>query len=566
MFCFSISVTGITAASLSVDGYYRGVPVDERGYFSFHLPYCPGEVVIRARAEGYVSTLKVVDIPYDTLGIVDNVQIVLFKLADPIAVKVGEENILETSGAARIIIPAGTTFLDGNGNAFGDNVNAILNFIDPSEDNFDDSPGRFVTDRGEELMSFGVLNLRFANDAGDSLTPQGNIRIALASDEPGYILWLLNSKGQWMKKRSRPIFNADQAVRRLSRNKRQAGITDLGGFGNDDIGRWINIDKVPRDATKCYVKTRVFDDISFTSEVVDNGVDQYQPKFLLKIGNAAPFQGLNLYRPPTFSPGQTCYEVRCGTPPTIQGFVSVMTQETIGNGQSVPFPAIPVQLGNTALPNSLDTKLGSLNYEVNPAETEAKLDFISSPDGPLYEDKTICEDSALSDNALWFARRKPVFTDTDFGSDVCYARITIYQRGYNSSDELLDQLQATSVWGNDPYYYADYIAHSSDFVNKPQRDFACVRYRCSEPSDLTSVYLDTFSTNENVTCYASNFTPPVLDPATPVHGYYSGIDEGTVREECLADSDSEKTAGYVSCYIQQGGPDGSDNNSTRPAR
>ena len=522
--------------------------------------------MIRARAEGYVSTLKVVDIPYDTQGTVDNLQIVLFKLADPIAVVLGEENILETSGAARIIIPAGTTFLDGNGNAVGDNVNAILNFIDPSEGNFDDSPGRFVTDRGEELMSFGVLNLRFADDAGDSLTPQGNIRIALASNEPGYILWLLNSKGQWMKKRSRPVFSADEAVGRLSRNKRQAGITDLGGFGNDDIGRWINIDKVPRDATKCYVKTRVFDDISFTSEVVDNGVDQYQPKFLLKIGNAAPFQGLNLYRPPTFSPGQTCYEVRCGTPPTIQGFVSVMTQETIGNGQSVPFPAIPVQLGHAALPNSLDTKLGSLNYEVNPAETEAKLDLISSPDGPLYEDKAICEDSAITDNALWFARRKPVFTDTDFGSDVCYARINIYQRGYNSSDELLDQLQATSVWGNDPYYYADYIAHNSDFVNTPPHDFACVRYRCSEPSDLTSVYLDTFSTNENVTCYASNFAPPVLDPATPVHGYYSGIDEGTVREECLADSDPEKTAGYVSCYIQQGGPDGSDNNSTRPAR
>ena len=540
---------GITAASLSVDGYYRGVPVDERGYFSFHLPYCPGEVVIRARAKGYVYTLKVVDIPYDTLGNLSNVQIVLFRLADPIAVKVGAENILETSGAARIIIPAGTTFLDGKGNEVRDNVNAILNFIDPSEDNFDDSPGRFVTDRGEELLSFGVFNLRFANDVGDPLTPQGDIRIALASDEPGYILWLLNNEGQWVKKISRPVFSADQAIGGLSsRNKRQAGSNDLGGFGTADIGQWINIDKVPEDAKLCYVKTRVFDDISFTSEVVNNGVDQYTPKFLLKIGNAAPFQGLNLYKPPTFSPGLTCYEVRCGKPPTIQGFVSVMTQETIGNGQSVPFPAIPVQLGHAALPSSLDTKLGNLNYEVNPAETQAKLDFILSPDGPLYEDKTVCEDSALSDNALWFARRKPVFTDTDFGRDVCYARITIYHKqGYNSLDELLDQLQATSVWGNDPYYYADFIAHNSEFVKTPQRDFACMRYRCSEPSDLTNVYLDTFSTNENVTCYASNFTPPVYDPATPVNGYYGGIDDGTVREECLAEKNADKTAGYVIC-------------------
>ena len=541
-------MSGIGSAYLSVDGYYRGVPVDVNGYFNFHLPFCPGEVVIRARAEGYVSTLKVLDIHSDTLRTIENVQVVLFKLADPVPVVVGKENVLETSGAARIIIPAGTIFLDENGNEVGDNVNAILNFIDPSEDNFDDSPGRFVTDRDEELMSFGVLNLRFKNDVGDSLTPKGNIRIALAdSEEPGYKLWLLNSNGKWMKKRSISVIGATQALGRLqSRNKRQAGITDLGRFGKDDIGRWINIDKVPRGARRCYIKTRVFDDISFASVVVNNGVDLYRPKFLLKIGNGAPFQGLNLYRSPTYS-GQTCYEVRCGTPPNIQGYVSVLTQETLGNGQSVSFPAIPIQQGHPSLPSSLDTELGSLNYEVNTAETEAKLGFEVSTNGPLYQDKRTCE---KSDNALWFARRKPVFTNTDFGSDVCYARIIIYQRGYNGPNELLDQLLATSVWGNSPYYYAEFIAHNSEFVYTPQRDFACVRYRCSEPSDLTKVLLDTFVTNEDVTCYASEFTPPVLDPSSPVHGYYGGIDEGTVKEKCLADRDPEKTAGYVSCYIR----------------
>ena len=499
---------------MSVEGFYRGVPVDERGYFNFHLPFCPGQIVIRARAEGYVSTLKVVDIPSETLGIVENIQVVLFKLADPVPVVIGEENILTTSGAARIIIPGGTTFLDQNGNEVGGNVNAILNFIDPSNDNFDDSPGRFVTDGGDELMSFGVLNLRFKNDVGDSLTPNGDIRIALAdSSEPGYKLWLLNSDGQWIEKissanpvliggsqlagRSQSIGGRSQSIGRsrstggsVSRGKRQTSITDLGNFGTDDIGQWINIDKVP-GASSCFIKTRVFDDISFTSEVVDNGVDQYTPKFLLKIGLSAPFQGLNLYRPPTFSPGQTCFEVRCGTPPNIHGIVSVMTQETLGNGQSVPFPAIPIQLGHPALPSSVNIELGSLNYEVNTAETEAKLDFESSPNGPLYEDETTCENSALSDNALWFARREPVFTNTDFGSDVCYARVVIYQKQGTTgpSDALLDQLLATSVWGNGPYYYADFIAHESEFVYTPQRDFACIRYRCSEPSDMGRYFI-----------------------------------------------------------------------------
>ena len=251
----SFSVSGIGSASLSVDGYYRGVPVDERGYFSFIIPFCPRQIVIRSSAEGYVSTLKVLDIPADALEIVENVQVVLFKLADPITVVVGEENILETSGEARIVIPAGTTFLDGNGNEVGGNVNAILNFIDPSNDNFDDSPGRFITDRQEELMSFGVLNLQFQDNAGNSLTPDGDIRIALVDTEvQGYKLWLLDNNGQWKKKKSGRVIKHRQAIRRLaSRSRRQASLTDLGSFGSGDIGRWINIDKVPNGAKKCYV-------------------------------------------------------------------------------------------------------------------------------------------------------------------------------------------------------------------------------------------------------------------------------------------------------------------------
>ena len=231
--------------------------------------------MIRSSAEGYVATLKVLDIPADALEIVENVQVVLFKLADPVPIVLGEENILETSGEARIVIPAGTTFLDGNGNEVGGNVNAILNFIDPSNDNFDDSPGRFIIHRQEELMSFGVLNLQFQDNTGNSLTPEGDIRIALADTEvQGYKLWLLDNNGQWKKKKSGQIIKHSQAItktnkqaiRRLaSRSRRQASLTDLGSFGTGDIGRWINIDKVPNGAKKCYVKTRVFNDISFTN-------------------------------------------------------------------------------------------------------------------------------------------------------------------------------------------------------------------------------------------------------------------------------------------------------------
>ena len=149
-----------------------------------------------------MSILKVVDKPPYTLGAVDTIQIVLLKSADPVPVALGQENILQTRGAARIVIPAGTTFLDENGNEAVGDVNVILNFINPSEDTFEDFPGRFVTDSRDELKSFGVLNLRFTNNAGNSLTPNGNIRIALDSIEPGYKLWLLNGAGEWVEKSS----------------------------------------------------------------------------------------------------------------------------------------------------------------------------------------------------------------------------------------------------------------------------------------------------------------------------------------------------------------------------
>ena len=70
---------------------------------------------------------------------------------------------------------------------------------------------------------------------------------------------------------------------------------------------------------------------------------------------------------------------------------------------------------------------------------------------------------------------------------------------------------------------------------------------------MTTVYLDTFATKDDVQCYANEFYPPILDPTSPVHGYYGlGVDEGTVKEECLVDTDPERTAVVVSCYIGQG--------------
>ena len=572
---------------MSVNDYHDEVLVDVNGFFNFDLPFCPGEVVLKVRAEGYVSTLKIVDVTSDTLGSVDNIEVVLFELAEPVTVVVGEENVLETSGAAKITISDGTTFLDKNGNEVQENVNAVLNFINPSDDDFRNSPGRFVTDEGEELVSLGLFNLIFENGVGDSLTPIGDISIALVGlNDPEYKLWLLNSNGQWMEKISDPVVEGSQALGGLaSRKKRQTGSTVLGSFDTGDIGQWINLDKVS-SASMCYIKTRVFDDMSFTSEVVVNGVDNYKPEFLLKIGAGSPFQGLSLYRAPIISPGQTCFEVRCGTTPKTQGIFSVITQETLGNGQSIPIPAIPIPVGHGELPSSLDTELASLNYEVNADKTEAKLDFESSTTGPLYQNLTTCENSALSDNSLWFARRSPVFTNTNFGSDVCYARVPLYQRQNTAPpNELLDQLQATSLWGNGPINYADFVAQNSEFVHVASNDFACIRYRCSELSDLTTVFFKTVVTNVNVTCYTVNITAPILPqpitaPSAPdtaigtdsistqskpdrIHrnrrngyipdtGYYVGVDVGTVKGECEAESDEMKTAGQVTCSMGMG--------------
>ena len=88
-------------------------------------------------------------------------------------------------------------------------------------------------------------------------------------------------------------------------------------------------------------------------------------------------------------------------------------------------------------------------------------------------------------------------------------------------------------------------------------------YRCSETSDLTTVHLGTILTNENAVCNTNEFTPPVLDPASPTYRYYGpGIDKGTVLEECLAATDPERTAKSVSCYLRQDGPDSGADDST----
>ena len=557
------SVSGIDGAILSIDGCSLGVRTDKFGYFSFEVPFCSRKIVIKVSKDGYVSTMKVLDIPDDTLRLIENVQIVLFRLAEPQPLSPDKENILRTTGAVRVRIPAGTTFEDKTGNGPVGTVSAILNFFDPGKDNFMDAPGRFVTDRGEELLTAGVANLRFQDEAGNNMLPNGDIRIVLADIDPTrYILWTLNEDGVWQKKKSKINVKPAALERQTSsfrRSRRQSDGEDIGGFDRNDIGTWINCDRIP-ETELCFVKTRVFEDVSFTTEVQDGGVDTYKSRFLLVFGNAAPYQGMNFYKPQTNSPGKTCYEVRCGEDPRVQGLVSVITQETLGNGQSIPFPAIPVQLGNTNLPPVLNTELGNLNYQVDPDEKEAVLDFISSPTGPLYTDLTTCEQSDSSENALWFARRQPTFTETDFGNDVCYARITIHHKTQAPAG-YVDQIKGTSGWGGtSPYKYADSIVQRQDFVFIPTNDYVCLRYRCSEDNDLTTVYIQTLLRNRKAICYGRSsqldtytgqFTAPVLDGTNIAYGYYKGADERLVKDECLSERDPEKSVIYISCYIRQ---------------
>ena len=480
-----------------------------------------------------VKVLLVTDNIIDTLR---DVYFVMTKIGNGLNFHPSQGILLRTLSNAIIRVAPGTQFEDENGNNVVGHVRAMLKFMDRNRD-VGTSPGEFITEGyGQNLQAFSVFNVVF-RDSGfrdvypAELTPITVEIVNLRIEE--LTLWQLNDNGRWEQ------FSQDDGY--------QIGNAQIVGYLHaKHMGQWIALGQID-DQGLCYVKLRLFEDLTFTSEVRDKQADLYSPDIAMKIVNAShPRSSKALLLRPlegTRSPGQDCHAVRCTDAKSVSGGISVLVTETRGNMISMPVPAIPIALDHQNLPTNLRTKLTALGYEVDWRKSRASLRFEASSYGPFYADKEACKLSTISENSLWFARRTPSFSENAFGDKVCFAKIRFYLNGYGHYN--YDSLIGTSVWETNPSKFATSVTHGTSV--------ACLRYRCSENDDPTKVYLKVeFNELEHgITCNEQqmSFTPSIGVANTG--GYFVGSDESEVRDRCLEDKNYDPYVHTVECDVEQ---------------
>ena len=460
---------------------------------------------------------------------------------DPLA---GDQ--LQTINNAVIKIPPRTRFKyeDDNTDVPG-KVSAVLRLIDRNGE-ITGSPGEFIAESGN-LLVFSVFNLVFRDSSLRNILPRDHIIVQIVNTSIEDIsLWKLNDNGRW-----RQLSESDRA--------RNNNVQIVGHLHGRDIGKWLTLGQRD-DQALCYVKLRVFEDLTFTKEVQDNQANLYSPDIALKILNAShPRSSMALllrHLDGTRSPSQDCHAVRCTDIKTISGRISVLITETRGNINSIPVPAIPFPLNHPTLPASLKRNLTALGYWVDHTKTRASLQFKTSPNGPLYTNEETCKSSTISANSLWFARRTAIYSDNSFGDTVCFAKIYIHFESLKH--RVVDSLTATSIWGlNHAKFDTSTVRNTLGSMtivttSTPSifRIFACIQYRCSEFYDPTKVYLK-LAFNEighGIWCnqVIMNFVPP--DLSRDKWGYFIGFDENEVRDKCKADGNDRLFAHSFECY------------------
>ena len=469
---------------------------DTLGYFTFKLKIQnpekpPKRLVIKASKNGYFPTVKILAVTDNIIDTISGVDIVIFHLPSVTEFDPSDGAKLRTGNNAIIKVPPGTNFVDNNDNPVLGRVKALLKFIDRNPiirlaDEIETSPGEFISE-GEKLLSFSVFNLIFQDLDANPIKPKDDIVVQIVNTYiPSLTLWKLNDNGRWKQLAGGGGIS------------NQTNIQIVGYLRPKHIGKWFNLGKLDKQ-TLCYVKLRVFDDVSFTKEVLDGQADLYTPQFLHRIQNGSHFRSsMVLWLDPvrgTRSPGKDCHTVRCTDIENISGGISVFATETLGNMISMAVPAIPIPLDHPALPASLKVELTALNYTIDWDMATALLKFENDNNGPFYTDKQSCKSAGVG-NSLWFARRVPQFSDNAFGDKVCFARVRIYFEGFKYV--FIDSMTGTSVWGLNPSKFATDVVYGvplngmravSTSIPTHFRLFACLRYRCSDIDDLKAHFI-----------------------------------------------------------------------------
>ena len=538
-----ISVTGVEGVVLTIQNYKKKTFMSaELGFFSFTLnlkkfkPKFPKRVTITARKDGYIFSIKHVDIADESTDEVRNIEIVLFVRPEPVTFNTSDGVQLYTPNAVSIRVPANTEFEDEDGNAVTGQVNAFIFFIDPASGAFEDSPGEFITDDGQQLTSLGLFIPSFEAMDGSPLKPRGNVDVENA--DPGVKdmrLYKMTAKGQWKE-----LSGGGARRKRQADNNRV-----IGSFGPGEVDGWLNCDR-PSVQKRCYVKMRVFEDNTFSTEVTDGQDLTVTPKVLLKVYEGSSVLGLNLNPAGTDSPGQHCYAVRCTTLPTapIKGEIMLYERRTDIDSFSL---TQPVPANNPNLPPDLP----ALEYEVDTNAKRARLRFDASAAGPLFEDENVCQ-LAPKEKSLWFALGPAQSPGGNFGDDVCVMRVRVMiKRDQNNESQSnpLASLTALSNWGISDEAIDYDIVDANEMVPIPSEYAfaACARYECSKTDTPTTVAFLPTPVADTGSCHSGQtLEPPVID--SDGDGYYYGTDEDIVKATCKASGPSNPYVNTVVCF------------------
>ncbi|XP_052802217.1 uncharacterized protein LOC128232598 [Mya arenaria] len=282
-------------------------------FFGSAIPEIRRLVIQASDSTGtFLPTTKVVDVSPGVIGPIEEINVVMFPLASPVAIdaRVGSNLSLSDmpltpgAGLGSVIIPGGVLFnMDGtpyNGIAY-----VHLTVLSPVDLNaIDNAPGEFAVltaDGKRTLVTGGVFNIKITGQNGMNLI---SMPITVTGATGMHLFDLDTFAGVW---RTSPGSTT-------TRRKRSSHIQEIGDLDNLDAV-WYNIDKFMEatDNIECWIKMKVFDAAAPDTEL-QAGVE-FKP-YILQYTNEDP--------PKAIKPGalvyvnpinDKCYRVACDQDP-----------------------------------------------------------------------------------------------------------------------------------------------------------------------------------------------------------------------------------------------------------
>ncbi|XP_045166676.1 cartilage intermediate layer protein 2-like [Mercenaria mercenaria] len=548
--------------------YFDGrfvVYTGEDGQFKSTIKSSVRSIVVTTNdtSRNYMSAVKIVDIPEGFRGPVE-VELLAIQKSKPVEINSTVDTVLslsndplDPSAGNTVIEIQANSFTDPQGRSYNGKVNARVTFIDTAGNPDAVAPGRFQTldgDTIEPLITDGVASFNFESTGGKVITLSAPVKF---TGRKGMKVWELNTRtGLW-----------EPARVVQGRRKRQVTLDDIINIESD---RWYNIDKIP-GAPRCYFKGRIFSETS-GDEIMSSATTSFRPEIAAytSIG-----QRLRLYAGFTSEPNTTCYEVRCpvvsNPNSSLAGFINMSATEVIlFGGINLPSKTYLTPREFIDYDAVIKPKLSSVQYEIAPNNLDVFVNFVSDNAGPFYGNRNACESSSVTQPALHFLKPEPPNYEPAPDVDkICTARIA-FKGGYFFYYALnltnLPNVTGISVWeqnGTKSYFIDDAQMEFSTDGNETFI-FICLKYRCSQENESTTVYLDIDISTVNVTyfgCYGDSAEGSEFsgqeggDNVTTIEGSFvapfvaSGPDfYDSETNVCRQESDHETFAYVFYCY------------------